>query len=164
MRGQKRGPHWELNPGPLPVVCSREQPKGRIMLLDHKADGRSSDNLVIMPSACFGSLPNIHKYKKFYKGNSPNLFLFSTTLCPPSRRQPERGRVFHFIDVGEHLCQASLSLATLALFQGHDGFLDSSESYIVPTPIVHSRTKLNLLSNPLPFQIVVQKVAPCGIW
>ena len=29
----KKGPDWELNPGPLPFLI----PKGRIMLLDHQA-------------------------------------------------------------------------------------------------------------------------------
>ena len=56
-------------------------------------------------------------------------FVFSTTLCPPSSRLRERGRVFLFT-TSESGLQASLSLATLALFQGHDGFLDSSESHI----------------------------------
>ena len=105
------------------------------MLLDHKADERSSDNIFIMLSNSSDQGPTYANTKNFKKLR-PNVFFFSTTLCPPSRRQRERGRVFHFINVGENLCRASLSLATLALFQGHDGFLDSSESYNVSMPCV----------------------------
>lgn len=77
-------------------------------------------------------------------------FVFSTTLCPPSSRLRERGRVFLFT-TSESGLQASLSLATLALFQGHDGFLDSSESHI-------PRNKISFtLPSPCSFDMQVSR-------
>jgi len=58
----------------------------------------------------------------------PSFFTDNFAPLPDAYLSEDGSSILYVVE--EYLCWASLSLATLALFQGDDGFLDSSESYI----------------------------------
>ena len=106
--------------------------------------------------------PSCHNMtkQKVYKAQKTASIRTFTTLCPPSICLLEPGRVF-LISTSKSITQASPSLATLALFQGNDGFLDSSASYIhytVSFPVYISDTLKYWTLNSMPAKQVASTV------